>query len=106
MKLMKSLGVEGRSVGVRAGICACVFVCVCVWSGVEVTLETYHDKEGIDQGEPNDDKCHSSWDKQPQATVMGFGTISQRVLKAALKWECKSYVAFIISIGMTSIDAV
>lgn len=37
---MKSLGVEGRSIGV----------------GVEVTLETYHDKDGIDQGECNDEK--------------------------------------------------
>ena len=31
MKLMKSLGVEGRSVGVRAGICARVGVCVSLW---------------------------------------------------------------------------
>lgn len=45
---------------VRAFVHAFLFVCVCVWWGVEVTLETYHDKEGIDQGEPNDDKCHSS----------------------------------------------
>lgn len=46
---MKSLGVEGRSVGVCAGVCVAV---------VEVTLETY-DKEGINQGESNDDKRHS-----------------------------------------------
>lgn len=60
---------------------ASVLVGVCVrlrWRrGVEVTLETYHDKEGIDQGEPNDDKYHSSGDKQPKATVMGFSAISQ-----------------------------
>lgn len=56
MKLMKSLGVEGRSVGV----CMQAFVCVCCGvGGVEVTLETYHDKEGIDQGESNDDKCYT-----------------------------------------------
>lgn len=33
-------------------MCLCVVVRV-----VEVTLERYHDKEGIDQGESDDDKC-------------------------------------------------
>lgn len=38
MKLMKSLGVEGRSVGKHAGILECVSVCVCLWrQGVEVS---------------------------------------------------------------------
>lgn len=37
-----------------------VAVCGCGCGGGCVTLETYHDKEGIDQGESNDDKCHSS----------------------------------------------
>ena len=41
----------------------CGSMCLCGGGGgtkgVEVALETYHDKEGIDQGESNDDKCHS-----------------------------------------------
>lgn len=59
MKLMKSLGVEGRSG--RCVLCrhVCVRMCCLCARGVEVTLETY-DKEGIDQGESNDDKCHRS----------------------------------------------
>lgn len=65
MKLMKSLGVEGRSGGMPAGVCACV----CVWRRKEVALGTCHDKEGIDQGEPNDDKCHRLKQQQQRDSV-------------------------------------
>lgn len=40
-------------------VCVVLFVV----AGVEVTLETYHDKEGIDRAASNDDKCISSLDQ-------------------------------------------
>lgn len=68
IKLMKSLGVEGRSVGVCADIWVYVFVgVVCV--GVFGRGGAYHDKEATDQGESNDDKCHSTWEKSKAVLI-------------------------------------
>jgi len=49
-------------------MCGCM--CCLSGGGAGVTLETYHDKEDIDQAESNDDKCQSSWDKLHKATVL------------------------------------